>query len=59
MKHFCSVVTGYRNTKYGKRYKHCGKEAIYSVKDSDWYVCNDCAIYADRIGWKLKKLKGV
>lgn len=55
---FCSVPTGYKDTKFGRKYDNCGKKATYKVENSDWYVCSDHKEYAKSKKWPLKKLKG-
>ena len=57
MKNFCSVPIGYKDTKFGRKYDNCGKEAIYQVKNSDWYVCSNHKEYAKEKKWLLIELK--
>lgn len=58
MKSYCSIPTGYKDTKFGRKYDHCGKEATYKVKNSDWHICGDHEEYAKEKKWVLVKLKG-
>jgi len=56
MKHFCSVPTDLKVVEGEPRYSCCGKEASYKVKNSDWYICEDCVAYANKQKWELEKL---
>jgi len=56
MKYFCSVPTDLKVVEGEPRYSRCGKEALYKVKNSDWYVCEDCVAYANKQKWELEKL---
>jgi hypothetical protein len=52
---FCSIPLGFKNGKYDR----CEELAIYKVKDSDWYICENHAIYANKQRWELEKLKKI
>ena len=56
MKH-CSIPIDLKVIEGKPKYSYCGKEAIYKVKNSDWYVCRNCANYANKQKWELEELK--
>jgi len=56
-KRFCSIPVGYKDSKFGRKYEHCGGKATHKVKNSDWYICSDHVEYANEQKWGLEKLK--
>lgn len=59
MECFCSQQIGYKETKEdGKMYDLCGMVATHSVKDSDWYLCEEHTKYYLSRGYTLEKLEG-
>ena len=57
MNYTCSIPIDLKVIEGKPKYSYCGKEAIYKVKNSDWYVCRNCANYANKQKWELEELK--
>jgi len=56
MKHFCSIPIDLKIIEGGPEYIRCGEDAVYKVKNSDWYVCENHVDYATKQKWELEEL---
>jgi len=56
--HHCSIPIDLKVVEGKPKYSRCGKEAMYKVKNSDWYVCKNHVAYVNKQRWELEELKG-
>ena len=54
---YCSMPIDLKIVEGKPKYSRCGKNAVYKVKNSDWYICKSCANYANKQKWELEELK--